>query len=228
MRNLWPRAQADVARSAAPLNSACVPRMAQSEGVEFPMLGKPFLLPPFSFFLAPRSFLTVLAFLHEFPETLSWRGKFTISLNQGICRDIEEKPWSVRYFFLFLLEAEVARRVLDAHFPESIRQDVLDAVGLSLEPADAHGGDPASRNRGVRQSGHREMEQGRARVRRQGQLARMSQMAQALGAWRLVIAALRLSALTISRLAIIDSDRACLLYIKMDIISHEAGYLARR
>jgi phage-related protein len=38
MRNLWPRAQADVARSAAPLSSARVPRMAQSEGVEFPML----------------------------------------------------------------------------------------------------------------------------------------------------------------------------------------------
>ncbi len=34
------------------------------------------------------------------------------------------------------LAAEVARRVLDAHFPESIRQDVLDAVGLSLEPSD--------------------------------------------------------------------------------------------
>src|SRR5256885_9795695 len=28
-----------------------------------------------------------------------------------------------------MLAAEVARRVLDAHFPESIRQDVLDAVG---------------------------------------------------------------------------------------------------
>jgi putative restriction endonuclease len=37
--------------------------------------------------------------------------------------------------------------VLDAHFPESIRQDVLDAVGLSLEPADAGGGDPAARRR---------------------------------------------------------------------------------
>jgi putative restriction endonuclease len=28
---------------------------------------------------------------------------------------------------------EVARRIVDAHFPESIRQDVLEAVGLSLE-----------------------------------------------------------------------------------------------
>ncbi len=37
--------------------------------------------------------------------------------------------------------------MLDAHFPESIRQDVLDAVGLSLEPEDAGGGDPAARRR---------------------------------------------------------------------------------
>jgi putative restriction endonuclease len=42
---------------------------------------------------------------------------------------------------------EVARRVLDAHFPESIRQDLLDAVGLFLEPADADGGDSAARRR---------------------------------------------------------------------------------
>ena len=45
------------------------------------------------------------------------------------------------------LVAEVARRVLDAHFPESIRQDVLDAVGLSLEPADTGASDPAARRR---------------------------------------------------------------------------------
>ncbi len=45
------------------------------------------------------------------------------------------------------LVAEVARRVLDAHFPESIRQDVLDAVGLSLESADAVGGEPGARRR---------------------------------------------------------------------------------
>ena len=45
------------------------------------------------------------------------------------------------------LAGEVARRVLDAHFPESIRQDVLDAVGLSLDAADAGGGDPAARHR---------------------------------------------------------------------------------
>jgi len=31
------------------------------------------------------------------------------------------------------LVAEIAGRILNAHFPESIRQDVLDAVGLSLE-----------------------------------------------------------------------------------------------
>jgi hypothetical protein len=36
---------------------------------------------------------------------------------------------------------------LDAHFPESIRQDVLDAVRLSLEPADAGSADPAARCR---------------------------------------------------------------------------------
>ncbi len=45
------------------------------------------------------------------------------------------------------LAAEVARRVLDAHFPESIRQDVLDAVGLSLELADAGGAGPVARHR---------------------------------------------------------------------------------
>jgi putative restriction endonuclease len=45
------------------------------------------------------------------------------------------------------LAAEVARRVLDAHFPESIRQDVLDAVGLTIEPADATGTNAAARRR---------------------------------------------------------------------------------
>lgn len=45
------------------------------------------------------------------------------------------------------LTAEVARRVLDAHFPESIRQDVIDAVGLSLETADASGSDSTARRR---------------------------------------------------------------------------------
>lgn len=45
------------------------------------------------------------------------------------------------------LIAEVARRVLDAHFPESIRQDVLDAVGLSLEPAVSAAGEPTARRR---------------------------------------------------------------------------------
>ena len=34
-----------------------------------------------------------------------------------------------------------------AHFPESIRQDVLDAVGLSLEPTYVQGCDPAARRR---------------------------------------------------------------------------------
>jgi putative restriction endonuclease len=45
------------------------------------------------------------------------------------------------------LAAEVARRVLDAHFPESIRQDVLDAVGMSLEPMDFGDGNPEARRR---------------------------------------------------------------------------------
>ena len=31
------------------------------------------------------------------------------------------------------LVAEIARRILNAHFPESIRQDVADAVGLDLD-----------------------------------------------------------------------------------------------
>ena len=31
------------------------------------------------------------------------------------------------------LAFEIARRILDAHFPDSIRQDVLDAVGLSID-----------------------------------------------------------------------------------------------
>jgi len=31
------------------------------------------------------------------------------------------------------LAAEIARRILNAHFPESIRQDAADAVGLSLD-----------------------------------------------------------------------------------------------
>jgi len=37
--------------------------------------------------------------------------------------------------------------VLDAHFPESIRQDVLDAVGLSLEPSNTAAGEAATRRR---------------------------------------------------------------------------------
>lgn len=45
------------------------------------------------------------------------------------------------------LVAEVARRILDAHFPESIRQDVLDAVGLSLEPIDVGDADSVARRR---------------------------------------------------------------------------------
>jgi putative restriction endonuclease len=45
------------------------------------------------------------------------------------------------------LAAEVARRVLDAYFPESIRQDVLDAVGLSLEASDGVGAALAARRR---------------------------------------------------------------------------------
>jgi len=45
------------------------------------------------------------------------------------------------------LVAEVARRVLDAHFPQSIRQDVLDAVGLSIEPPNERDGEPTARRR---------------------------------------------------------------------------------
>jgi len=33
------------------------------------------------------------------------------------------------------LVAEIARPILNAHFPQSIRQDVADAVGLSLAAA---------------------------------------------------------------------------------------------
>jgi hypothetical protein len=35
------------------------------------------------------------------------------------------------------LVAEIARRILNAHFPESIREDVADAVGLSLDAENA-------------------------------------------------------------------------------------------
>ena len=52
------------------------------------------------------------------------------------------------------LVAEIARRILNAHFPESIREDVLDAVGLSLDAENAitpeqaqHRRDPAFREK---------------------------------------------------------------------------------
>lgn len=44
------------------------------------------------------------------------------------------------------LVAEIARRVMDAHFPETLREDVLDAVGIVAEPADG-GADPSGGRR---------------------------------------------------------------------------------
>jgi putative restriction endonuclease len=49
---------------------------------------------------------------------------------------------------------EISRRIVDAHFPESIRSDVLEAVGLELEEG-ARGG-PASRVRPRRDPSFRE------------------------------------------------------------------------
>ena len=45
------------------------------------------------------------------------------------------------------LVAEIARRILNAHFPESIRQDVADAVGLSLDADSAATPEQAQRRR---------------------------------------------------------------------------------
>ena len=45
------------------------------------------------------------------------------------------------------LVTEVARRILDSHFPESIRQDVLDAVGMSLEASDHSANNTTERRR---------------------------------------------------------------------------------
>ena len=45
------------------------------------------------------------------------------------------------------LAAEIARRILNAHFPENIRQDVADAVGLSLDADDAATPEQAQRRR---------------------------------------------------------------------------------
>lgn len=45
------------------------------------------------------------------------------------------------------LLAEIARRILSAHFPESIQQDVLDAVGLSLEAENTVEGSKPARRR---------------------------------------------------------------------------------
>jgi putative restriction endonuclease len=45
------------------------------------------------------------------------------------------------------LVAEIARRILNAHFPESIRQDVADAVGLSLETESAATPEQSQRRR---------------------------------------------------------------------------------
>ena len=45
------------------------------------------------------------------------------------------------------LAAEIARRILNAHFPESIRQDVADAVGLSLDADNAATPEQAQRRR---------------------------------------------------------------------------------
>jgi hypothetical protein len=43
------------------------------------------------------------------------------------------------------LAAEIARRILNAHFPESIRQDVADSVGLSLDAENAASPEQAQR-----------------------------------------------------------------------------------
>ena len=48
------------------------------------------------------------------------------------------------------LIAEVARRLLDAHFPESIHNDILGAVGLSLEPISDENAPHTSRRRDPR------------------------------------------------------------------------------
>jgi putative restriction endonuclease len=47
------------------------------------------------------------------------------------------------------LATDIARRLLDAHFPSSLHEDILDAVGLELEPTSAGGGgrDPNFRKR---------------------------------------------------------------------------------
>ncbi len=45
------------------------------------------------------------------------------------------------------LVAEIARRILNAHFPESIREDVQDAVGLSLEAENAATPEQSQRRR---------------------------------------------------------------------------------
>lgn len=47
------------------------------------------------------------------------------------------------------LVLDIARRLLDAHFPTSLHEDILDAVGLELEPPSATGGgrDPNFRRR---------------------------------------------------------------------------------
>ena len=45
------------------------------------------------------------------------------------------------------LIAEIARRILNAHFPESIRQDVADAVGLCLDADNAAAPEQAQRRR---------------------------------------------------------------------------------
>ena len=45
------------------------------------------------------------------------------------------------------LAAEIARRILNAHFPESIRQDVADAVGLCLDADSAATPEQAQRRR---------------------------------------------------------------------------------